>query len=157
MNVLQDALNPYYPPQPGYRSLCQVNEIYQTIPPSSINPASYPVEWQETTYGPTSVKHIYTGIPNFYPYQSIKRPFNTLYGRDFSQYHEHGESGKGKRIGYTYKPYPFTNINNKEVRIYSDKMLPYMDPTMFTKYPVIRGDASLNSPLQTHPYAYNPE
>lgn len=153
--TIPNALNSYYPPQPSKNELCLVNETYQTLPPPSINPASWPVEWEKVTYGPTTVKHLYGKTPNYYPTQSIYRPVNTLYGHDFSEFHNSGV-GKGKRIGYGYKPYPFTNINNREVRSYSDTILPTMDVRKFTSYPVLKGDASLNSPLQTHPFPYYP-
>jgi hypothetical protein len=154
MGIPQNALDYRYPRSPPFSSLCPVNEVYQTLPASSINPSSSPVQWETVAYGPTSVKHIYSGIPNWYPFQTISRPVNTLYGHDFSQYFDQGSSAKGKRSGYTYKPYPFTNINNKEVRIYADYTLPYMNTEELTKHPIIRGDASINSPLQKYPFPY---
>ena len=115
--------------------------------------ADHSVEWEYVTYGPTTVKHIYSKVPNYYPTQKISRPINTLYGHDFSEFHTSGV-GNGKRIGYGYKPYPFTNTNNRERRIYADYLLPYMDIRNFTKYPVIRGGPTLDSPLQKHPFPY---
>lgn len=153
MTAIPDALNPYYPPQPFDNAMCAVNETFQTLPPPNINDESWPVEWEYVTYGPTTVKHIYSKVPNYYPTQKISRPINTLYGHDFSEFHTSGV-GNGKRIGYGYKPYPFTNTNNRERRIYADYLLPYMDIRNFTKYPVIRGGPTLDSPLQKHPFPY---
>lgn len=150
--AIQNPLNPYYPEQPGYSSKCGVNQIYQTLPPSSPHNTTY---WETTAVGPSSIKHLYTGVPNYYPYREITRPVGTMYEHDYSQFHESGV-GRGKRISRHYKVYPFTNRNVREVRDYADYMLPYMDFRAWTKYPVER-DSSLNSSLQFHPRAYTPD
>ena len=147
---LQNPLSPIYPEQPAFRPGCFVNEIYQSLPPSSPN---YPTSWETTAVGPASLKHLYSGIPNWYPIQMINRPVGTMYEHDYSQFHETGV-GKGKRISYQYKAYPFTNRNVREVRMYADHILPY--PTWSTKHSVQR-DSTLNSSLQYQPYAYDPE
>jgi len=146
--AIQNGLYPYYPEQPGYSKNCNINQIYQSIPPSSPNEPTF---WETTAVGPTSVKHIYTGVPNYYPYQKITRPTNTLYGHDYSQFHESGV-GKGKRISYHYKPYPLTDRNVRETREYSDYMLPYMDTRSWIKYPVIE-TTSVNNPTFREPNA----
>lgn len=153
MNVINNALSPYYQQSPPFRKNCLINSVYQTLPENPVgqNPYSYPTEWENVAYGPTSVKHLYTGIPNYYPYQKIKRPVGTLYDHDYSLMEAHNLGGK--RVSYHYKIYPHTNIFNREVRSYSDDILPYMDIRNWTKYPIERGDASLNSSLQKHPYA----
>lgn len=150
--AIQNALNPQYPRQPLYNPYCGVNQIYQTIPSSSPHP---PTAWETTAVGPASMKHIYTGIPNWYPYMKITRPVGTMYEHDYSQFHNSGV-GQGKRISYQYKVYPFTDRNVRESREYADYVLPYMDFRDWEKYPIIR-DASLNSSLQTHPYPYIPD
>lgn len=150
--AIQNALNPYYPKQPGFAPDCGINEIYQSLPSSS--PHS-PTTWESTAVGPSSIKHLYTGIPNWYPYRRITRPTGTMYEHDYSQFHESGV-GRGKRISYQYKVYPFTNRNARETRVYADYILPYMDYRNWTKHPVQR-DTTLNSPLQTHPYPYIPD
>nr|QBK84792.1 MAG: uncharacterized protein LCDPAC01_02730 [Pithovirus LCDPAC01] len=150
--AIQNAYDPVYPAQPGYNPNCGINEIYQTIPSSSPHNRT---NWEHTAVGPSSIKHLYTGIPNWYPIRKITRPVGTLYEHDYSQFHETGV-GKGKRISYQYKPYPLTDINVREVHEYADYMLPYMDFRAWTKYPV-RRDASVNSPLQTYPQAYIPD
>lgn len=149
---IQDAYNPYYPKSPQYDPACGINEIYQSLPPSSPHNPTY---WERTAVGPASIKHLYTGIPNWYPFRKISRPVGTLYEHDYSQFHENG-SGKGKRISYTYKPYPLTDRNVRETREYADVILPYMDTRAWTKHPVVR-DTSVNSPLCTQPYPYTPD
>lgn len=148
--AIQDALNPYYPSQPGNCKGCPVNQIYQTLPPSSPN---YPTAWETTATGPSTMKHIYTGIPNYYPLMKITRPVGTLYEHDYSQFHNTGV-GRGKRISYHYKPYPLTDRNVRETREYADFILPYMDTRTFTKYPIQR-DSTVNSDLHYHPYPYS--
>ena len=152
---IQNALDPKYPSQPIFNKNCPINQIYQSLPPSSINSSSYPTLWERTAAGPTSIKHLYTGIPNWYPFQTIDRPIGTMYEHDYSQFHETGV-GKGKRISYQYKAYPLTNRNVRETRIYADYMLPYMELQNFVKHPVKR-DSTLNSSLQNRPYPFYPE
>lgn len=151
-NVIQDAYNPYYPQTPNIDPNCGVNQIYQSLPPSSPH---NPTFWEKTAVGPSSIKHLYTGIPNWYPYRKIVRPVGTLYEHDYSQFHENG-SGTGKRISYHYKPYPLTDRNVRETREYADVILPYMDMRTFTKHPVKR-DTTINSSLQFHPNPYYPD
>ena len=151
-HIIDNALLPWYPPQPGYNTCCPVNQIYQTLPPSSPN---FPTQWETTAVGPSSIKHIYSGVPNWYPIRKITRPVGTLYEHDYSQFNETGV-GVGKRRSYHYKAYPLTNRDAKEVTPYADYLLPYMDPTSWTHYPVIR-DATVNSSLQIHPYPYVPD
>ena len=149
---IQNALDPVYPEQPPFNPGCPINQIYQSLPPSSPN---YPTMWEKTAIGPTSVKHLYTGIPNWYPFQTIKRPIGTMYEHDYSQFHETGV-GRGKRISYQYKAYPLTNRNVRETRVYADHMLPYPSWTYMTNHPVKR-DSTLNSSLQYQPYSFYPE
>jgi len=145
----QNALNPMYPYQPGMCDKCPVNQVYQTLPE---DPS---VVWETVAFNPT-VKHLYSGIPNYYPYQRITRPVGTLYERDFSQIYDIGSSA-GKRMSYQPKLYPFTNRNIKEVREYTDEILPMMGPfENWTKHPIKR-DSSLNSDLYTFPNTYIPD
>jgi len=146
--------DPVYPEQPGYCKDCGVNQTYQTLPPSPPYPPGYGTKWETVAASPATIKHLYSGVPNYYPIRKITRPVGTLYEHDYSQYHTTGV-GKGKRISYQYKPYPLTDRSARETREYADYTLPYMDFRYFTKYPV-RRDASLNSSLQTFPRAYAP-
>lgn len=123
-------MSPSWPKQPGYSHECGVNEVYKTLPD--------PWPFERPVAGPTSMKHIYTGVPNYYPDMHVYRPVNTLYGADFSQIGPYG-----KRESYTYKVYPLTHRHAREVREYANYMLPYMSYTDWTLYPVIQ-DASLN-------------
>jgi len=145
--IISNYDDPSYPSQPVYNNQCAVNEIYKTIPND--------IPWVREASGPATIKHLYTGIPNFYPYRKMSKPYDSLYGYDLSQFHKSGV-GEGKRISYTYKVYPLTNRHARETREYADKLLPYMDFREWTKYPVER-DATLNSPLFKHPNAYLPE
>ena len=150
-NVVADALNPYYPEQPSYDERCPINQIYQSLPPSSPH---NPTFWEETAVS-TSQKHLYTGVPNWYPFQRIRRPVGTMYEHDYSQFHETGV-GRGKRISYHNKMYPLTNRNVREVRVYSDALLPYPNTINGPKIP-IQYTTTLNSVLHTHPNAYIPK
>lgn len=145
--AIQNALDPIYPKAPGHCDNCGVNVIYQTLP------TGRNVGWETQPFNAT-VKHLYSGVPNYYPVQTITRPVDTLYGQDFSQMFTGGAS-VGKRMSYQPKYYPFTNRNVKEFREYSDDILPYMDFRPWTKHPVIR-DASLNSPLHVYPNSFVP-
>jgi hypothetical protein len=160
---LQDVLDPVYPVQPPHNPGCAINSIYQTLPANRGNGplvqgpddvVGGPTEWVEVAAGPMSIKHLYTGTPNWYPYRRKRVPVGTMYEHDYSQYHTSGV-GRGKRISYQYKLYPFTNRNVREFREYADYMLPYMDSMQWVKHPVIT-DTTLNSPLQAMPYAYTP-
>lgn len=151
-NPINNPYLPVYPREPEYDKSCPINTIYQSLPPT--NPST-PVVWDKVPASPATIKHLYSPLPNHYPPQEIMRPVNTLYGHDFSQFHTTGV-GKGKRISYHYKPYPFTDRNVRETRKYADYILPYMDFRSWTKHPVIR-ETSLNSPLQYEPSARYPK
>ncbi len=146
--AIQNYMNPVYPSEPVHNDSCPLNQIYQTLPNST-------VQWETTAAGPSSIKHLYGGVANYYPIQRINRPVDTMYGYDFSKYHKSG-AGRGKRIGYHYKVYPFTDRNVREERDYADVILPNMDFRNWTKYPVQR-DSTLNSSLREFPQAYQPD
>jgi len=133
-----DAWNPSYPKQPCYDWNCGVNEVYKTLPETTNEGRPWP--WELTAAGPSSIKHLYTGIPNWYPIRKINRPVGTMYENEFGEFEAYG-----KRSSYHFKVYPLTHRHAREVRVYSDKILPYMDNREWTKHP-IRWDASLNSP-----------
>lgn len=155
--IQRNYYKPQYPKSPDWCPDCPVNVVYQTLP-NADDPRYNPTYFRKTITGPTSMKHIYTGIPNYYPLIKKVEPVDTLYGHDYSQFHTGVPGGiaNGKRMSYHYKLYPFTNRNVKEVREYADYMLPYMFPKEFTKYPVMR-DQTVNSPLQTEPNAFWPD
>lgn len=135
--VILNYMKPTYPQQPRFNPSCGVNEVYKTLP--------NPWPWESSIAGPTSMKHIYTGIPNYYPPMRINRPVGTLYDADFSLIGPYG-----KRYSYTSKMYPLTDRYAREVREYADYMLPYMEPEQSTVLPVTR-DTSLNLPLNALP------
>ena len=140
-----NPLTPYYPHNPSYDPNCSVNQVYQTLP-------SY-TPWSINTAGPSSIKHLYTGKPNYYPMMKISKPVGTLYNTDNSQFVCSG-IGKGKRLSYQYKPYPFTDKNVREVSEYADHLLPYADYPI--KHPIIH-NTTVNSSLQVYPHPYRPE
>lgn len=129
-----------YPIQPNYDQKCRVNSIYRTIPTNYGWNAPSEM-WVEGQVGPSSVKSLYTGIPNYYPNRRTVHPKNTLYGQDMSQF-----DGAGKRLGYTYMVHPFKNRYVTEVQEYSGMILPYAgDMNKVTQYPVKSG-ITLNNP-----------
>jgi hypothetical protein len=148
--AIKNFLEPDYPTGPEFDRRCPINQIYKTIPSSHDD---YPTRWERTAIGPASMKHLYSGIPNWYPIQTINRPVGTMYEHDYSLFHKTGV-GKGKRISYHHKIYPFTDRNVREVKQYADYMLPYPSWEDKFKHPVKRG-TNLNSPMQYQPYAYS--
>lgn len=130
--------NPEYPKQPKVHCECNVNQIYKTIPENT--------RWEVVAAGPSTIKQLYTGIPNYYPIRYMARPLDTLYGHDYSQFEMVGDCPK--RVSYHYKVYPFTHRHAREIRHHAPYILPYMDSSEWTKYPVIT-DQSLNLPRES--------
>lgn len=153
-NAMQDALFPYYPPQPQFNSTCALNTIYRTLPPYNdpTPETGGPTYWTQRAAGPTSVKSLYTGIPNYYPMMQNIHPVGTMYDHDYSMFHKFG-SGEGKRMSYHMKMYPLTDRNVREYRQYAPDIIPAPDMIEAMKQPVIF-QSSLNSPLQVLPQAY---
>lgn len=133
-----DYYNPSYPTQPCYDWSCGVNELYKTLPKETRQGTPWP--WERTAAGPSSIKHLYSGIPNWYPIRHIKRPVGTMYETNFGEF-----EGFGKRLSYHYKVYPLTNRHAREVTPTKNEILPYMNNEQWTRHP-IRWDASLNIP-----------
>lgn len=133
--ILVDYYNPTYTREPCYTAACGVNELYKTLP----HPETYP--WEVTAAGPASIKHLYTGVPNWYPIQKIARPVGTMYEHEF----EEVTPIFNKRLSYHWKVYPFQHRHAREVRVYKDQILPYMDNRNWTRH-AVRRDASLNNP-----------
>lgn len=130
-------MDPTYPRQPHYDPNCGVNEVYKTLP--------NPWPWERSVAGPASMKHLYTGIPNYYPPMHISRPVGTMYEADFSQIGPYG-----KRFSYHSKMYPLTSRHAREVREYANYFLPYVYPEDRTLWPRTR-DASLDQYLKSLP------
>jgi hypothetical protein len=110
-----------YPQQPSYNPHCAVNIKYDTL--------SNNFPRKTTTWGPTSLKHLYTGIPNYYPVQKISRPVGTMYDYDTSSF-----GPFGIRETYGFQAYPFHHVSNREVREYSREIIPVLDLFEQTKY-----------------------
>jgi len=68
---------------------------------------------ERTLLGPTTLKKIYTGIPNYYPRQELQRPSGTMYDVDLSKF-----AADGRRISYHMQAYPYTNRMVREIREY---------------------------------------
>lgn len=153
-NIVYDQLYPVYPKQLKPVGSCSVNQIYQTLPEG--------IPFSTHVAAPANVKHIY-GIPkenictddpriqetiDNHSFKTVnppileRVPINTMYGYDFSLYHDSGV-GKGKRITYTHNFYPFTKRIVRERKDYANYMLPYMNTEPWLKYPVIH-DATVN-------------
>lgn len=117
-----------YPVQPPYCPGCPVNVKYDTLPNS----------WPRhtTVMGPSNVKHLYTGIPNYYPPQIISRPIGTMYDTDLSRFGPHGN-----RETYGFQAYPFMQHSIQETREYSDSFIPVLDLKELTKYHTVRDGA----------------
>src|SRR5271154_5943987 len=52
---------------------CGVNLIYKTMPDHGVNK-------KITVRGPTSIKSLYSSVPNYYPPLLIEKPVNSMYG-----------------------------------------------------------------------------
>lgn len=130
-------MDPSYPRQPHFDPNCGVNEVYKTLP--------RPWPWEGSMAGPASIKHIYTGIPNYYPPMRIYKPTGTMYEADLSQIGPYGI-----RFSYHSKMYPLTHRHAREVREYADYFLPYIYPEQRMLLPRTR-DASLNFPYRSLP------
>lgn len=152
MSRIQNDFNPQYPSQPSFKKDCPVNYSYQTI---RGNPR---VQWAVRPTTPTTIKNLYTGIPNFYPLDRYYAPENSFYGHDFSQFIIPGVRNPpvvsqreldilgvdGVRLNYGWKPYPFSDrVMNETVPI-ANSDLPYMSYRKWVKTPVVN-DNNLNS------------
>lgn len=154
MSRIQSDYIPRYPQQPIYRKNCPVNFTYQTI---NNDPYAPKVDWERTPITGTSIKNLYTGIPNFYPLQYHWTPVGTMYDKDFSQFAIPGVKNPpavsqeildalgvdGVRLNYGWKPYPFTDRVLNETVPYSDQVLPYMAYRNWVKTPYVN-DNDLN-------------
>ena len=116
----------YYPQEPDFAKKCDVNITYDTLP----------TDWPKsmTMSGPTNVKNLYTGIPNYYPPNMIQRPIDTMEA-DLSKFGPYG-----RRETYGFKAYPFHHHHVKEDRMYANKFLPVPSIFGWTNYPTIVSD-----------------
>ena len=123
------SINHYgYPQQPKWHPECQLEEqFYKTLPEDPDNPAARWPRRREIA-GPASVKHLYTGEPNYYPYQIRYVPEGTMYESDLTT----RDIGP-RRFSFHYKAYPLTHRYAREVNKYLQHpdgkihMLPYPD------------------------------
>lgn len=137
-----------YPKQPIIDPYCTENTKYKTMPPDSPNglpnykgPEGWGPEsentsgwpYYETTRGPSTIKSLYTGIPNYYPPMRIIRPIDTMYMGDISQYNDIGQ-----REAYRYKVYPLHHHHVRERRVYSDTIHIRPNIATATQYPVVK-------------------
>lgn len=126
--TLDKAFYTGFPVQPPYNPDCPVNQEYDTL--SNHWPR------QTTIMGPANVKHLYTGIPNYYPPQMLSRPIGTMYDTDQSRFGPHGI-----RQTYGFQAYPFHAYQVQEVREYSDSFIPVLNLFELTKYHTVRDGA----------------
>jgi hypothetical protein len=116
------------PKQPTYEASCHVNEKIQTIP------EGFPMTTE--VWGPTSLKHLYTAVPNYYPVQKQTRPYGSMYDSDLSQFDEYG-----RRQSYQYQIDPFHHRNVKEILHYQkanggQAFLPIPSTRQMVAYPL---------------------
>lgn len=130
--IQRDYYHPVYPKQPCHNSECSINLMYKTLPEFTNSGKPWP--WSYSAAAPTSMKHIYTGIPNYFPHQMISKPVGTMYESEFQQTGEIYD----KRLSYHWKAYPFTHKHIREKPMYAPYILPAMSVRDWTKYPVIR-------------------
>lgn len=128
--IQRDYYHPTYPKQICHNHHCGTNIKHKGLP--ELDCEGNPWPWSYTAAGPTTMKHIYTGIPNYFPPQMISRPLNTMYGNEFQQ----TDDVYGKRQSYHWKAYPFTHKHIREKRVYSSQILPYMSVSNWTRYPI---------------------
>ena len=116
-----------YPPPPQFSKKCLSNLDYDTLPPN------YPTEKQ--ILGPSTLKHLYRG-PQYYPPQYMNVPVGTMYEYDSRTY-----STNGKLRTYRAPLYPFHQRSPREVREYSEELLPLPALQSWTNYPVLKDGA----------------
>jgi hypothetical protein len=148
MNFATNDVCPFiYSKQPSYDPDCEINQRYKTLPDQirhrseDSRSSHYPM--QTSFRGPSTMKHLYTGIPNYYPMMKFKRPQGTMYDIDLSQFGPYGV-----RESYHYQVYPFHNRSVHEDRPYADYILPSPSILRWIKYPVIKeGTVEYLNPL----------
>ena len=89
-----------------------------------------------TNRGPTSIKSLYTGMPNYYPMLTIERPQNSLYGADLGTIPPQLGDNQHRET-YQYKVYPLTDRNIRERRPYSSDIIPYPTILDWQHVPVV--------------------
>lgn len=117
-----------YPIQSSYTPFCPTNIEIDTL--------SNGFPKQTTIMGPNSLKHLYTGVPNYYPQQTISKPFNSLYGYDTSSYGPHG-----LRQSYGFMAYPYHHYSPKENHEVADTFIPILKQMDQTKYKTLQDGA----------------
>ena len=113
----------HYPKPQPCNPECSVNSIMKTL--SSSWPRRVELK------GPASLKHLYTGIPNYYPVQKRFVPVDTMYGHDFTRYNP-----AGVRQFLHFKAYPLTHKYVREVQNYADYFLPFPSIQNWQERPV---------------------
>lgn len=99
-------------------SHCGTTQLAQIIPKDS------DVEWERVPMAPSTVKHLYSEIPNHYEQRFQYRPTETLYGHQFKQTYLTGMGRKKVIGGGHYKVYPLTNRHVTEDREYTSYNFP---------------------------------
>lgn len=107
------------------------------------------LEYEETNVGPTSIKHLYSNHPNWYPVQRKAIPKGTMYDTEYAHF-----DGMGRRLSYHFKVYPFTHRHAREVPQSRGFGIEYPSYILNQKSPH-QTENSLNSPLQSYPFPYS--
>nr|QBK86781.1 MAG: uncharacterized protein LCMAC103_01130 [Marseillevirus LCMAC103] len=117
---------------------CRVNQEYKTLP------RGWPRRREFLGSSATAI-HIYDKEPNSYPAMYRYVPVDTMYENDLGSVTQvAGVTPENRAVGpylkrhtYHFRAYPFHHHYARELRTYSDQILPYPDIRNWTKYPVI--------------------
>ena len=134
-----DSCGTQFPIPNTYDPNCSVNVFDRhVIPPVDFADLEMidngPIKFKNEPRGPTTIKSLYTGIPNYYPYIRKVTPVNTMYGIDSS-----ARNGHGYLQNYQTMLYPRTGYSPKEYRNYVPDYLPVPDIRNWTKHRIITG------------------
>lgn len=116
-----------YPPPPQFSKNCLSNIDYATLPPG------YPMK--RGILGQTTLRSLYKG-PQYYPPQYMNVPIGTMYEFDSRSY-----DTNGKLRTYRAPLYPFHQRSPREVREYSEELLPLPALQVWTNYPTLTDGA----------------
>ncbi len=127
-----------YPENPTVDRACRVNQTYKTLP------ASWPRRRELLGSSATAI-HLYSDVPNYYPTMYRHVPVGTMYENDLDSVTlVTGKTPEGRMAGpqakrntFHFRAYPFHHHYARELRTYSDQILPYPDIRNWTKYPVV--------------------
>lgn len=122
-----DAL-PYNYFNPVQERGCGNTVVYKTLPPTH----NQTVFYSNQAKAPTSVKSLYTGVPNYYPNVREDKPVDTMYNNDYTLL-----GNRGQLLTSHFQAYPFHHYFVREYPQYSSYSLPVPSAQRYTSYPVV--------------------